>query len=587
MNSYDFQISAYAPRDVDVWTRASCPFCTPSRKNKRVKDLSVTRHKDDSVGYLCHHCGVQGIVTNKPQREKTRVAPVTPAEIASTLPPALVSFLDGRKISPHIAEAWGIKIEKQYIPAMGTYTDCIAFPHTVKGSVTSVKYRATDYKGFACKGAPVAFYGIDKVTMPDRGGSMTICEGELDCLSLAQVGIENPVSVPNGAGGLTVSPEGKIDPKDDKKFSYLWAAHDLLERASKVVIATDNDAPGDALAEELARRIGKAKCWRVMYPSGCKDANDVLKLHGEAGLREIWDKAEPWPVAGLYDADHYVSAVHDLYEKGQSSGISTGINAVDELYTVVPGQVSIVTGIPGSGKSEFIDQLACNLAEMQNWKIAICSFENPPHLHISKLIEKRMRKPFHHGNPGRMTRDEWRTGQQWVNDHFHFIEQSDGQSMTIESILERARISVLRHGCRGLIIDPYNYIHRPRDSSETQWVSDMLSDIRRFAIAHDVHVWFVAHPQKLQRFDGSVPVPGGYDISGSAAWYAKADMGVTVHRASEPNLTLVRVWKVRFKWAGSLGDAYLAYDPKNGTYTDGRLTPIEITVGKETTTRDD
>ena len=55
-------------------------------------------------------------------------------------------------------------------------------------------------------------------------------------------------------------------------------------------------------------------------------------------------------------------------------GESTGIDSVDKLFTIAPGQLSVVTGIPGSGKSEFIDQLMINLARNSGWKFAVASF---------------------------------------------------------------------------------------------------------------------------------------------------------------------------------------------------------------------
>ena len=42
---------------------------------------------------------------------------------------------------------------------------------------------------------------------------------------------------------------------------------------------------------------------------------------------------------------------------------------------VVPGELAIVTGVPNSGKSEFIDALLTNLTENEGWSFAMCSME--------------------------------------------------------------------------------------------------------------------------------------------------------------------------------------------------------------------
>jgi hypothetical protein len=58
------------------------------------------------------------------------------------------------------------------------------------------------------------------------------------------------------------------------------------------------------------------------------------------------------------------------------------------LPQVVPGELTIVTGLPNSGKSEWIDALAVNLARREGWRIALCSLENSAKEHGRKLMEK-------------------------------------------------------------------------------------------------------------------------------------------------------------------------------------------------------
>ena len=130
-----------------------------------------------------------------------------------------------------------------------------------------------------------------------------------------------------------------------------------------------------------------------------------------------------------------------------------------------------------------------------------------------------------------------------------------------------------RYGIRGLVIDPYNELDHQRagNVSETEYVSHMLTKIKRFAQVAGVHVWFVAHPRQLQQWRGDAP--GLYDISGSAHFVNKADHGLVVHRnrdpaAENPAEVQILVRKVRNKIAGTLGDAVLVYDRVNGRYID-------------------
>ena len=210
-----------------------------------------------------------------------------------------------------------------------------------------------------------------------------------------------------------------------------------------------------------------------------------------------------------------------------------------------------------------------NLARREGWKFAIASFENPPPLHIAKLSEKYIGKPFFHGMTERMSSEQKTEALHWIKDHFLFLENKGGDSATIDSILDRAKQAVMRLGVRGLVIDPYNYIESSKGvDNEHQGINEMLTRLVSFARAHDVHIWFIAHPAKMMtNQDGSTPVPKGMNISGSAAFFAKADLGITVHLDKDKNVE-IHCWKCRFKWVGTTGTINLDYDIPTGRYSD-------------------
>jgi twinkle protein len=232
----------------------------------------------------------------------------------------------------------------------------------------------------------------------------------------------------------------------------------------------------------------------------------------------------------------------------------------------------IVTGFPGSGKSEFFDHICMNLSLNEGWTHAVCSIENPVHMHMSKLAEKYIGKPFFGGAAPRMSADERDKARSFINDHYLFFDQRDDESLTIDAILERGKEAVMRLGVKTLTIDPYNYLEKSNDCSETDYVSVMLSKARKFSAVHGVAVIIVAHPQKvLSNKDGVFPVPNGMTISGSAHWFNKADFGVTVHRPLDGGVE-VHTWKVRFKWQGERGVVNVGYDITNGRYYDPTTT---------------
>jgi twinkle protein len=454
----------------------------------------------------------------------------------------------------------------------GQNRNAVGFIYGPRENPAAIKWRSMDSKHFICENAPKTFYGIESLDADQE--DLIVVEGECDVIALGSIGIK-AVSCPNGAP-MKVS-QNRVDPEEDTKFSFVWEERERLEKCKRIILATDADEPGEALAEEVARRVGRAKCWRVQFPKGVNDSNEALQSLGPAATKRLFENPTPVPLSGVYSAEDYLDLVQDVYINGHGKGVSTGLTGIDELFTIAEGQLSVVTGLPSSGKSEFIDQIMVNLAQKHSWKFAVCSFENPPHLHISKLAEKITAKPFFEGVNQRMTPEELDDAVDFINQHFVFLESKDGGLSTIDSIIDRIKQAVFRLGCRGAVIDPYNFIEH-HGQEEHHSISMMLTKITSFCKAHGIHVWFVAHPAKMYpRDDGTYAVPKGMSISGSAAWFAKADLGVTVHRTDD--CVEVHCWKSRFKWVGKQGVAKLNYNVVNGIYTDDLPAPNYAGLG--------
>ena len=265
-----------------------------------------------------------------------------------------------------------------------------------------------------------------------------------------------------------------------------------------------------------------------------------------------------------------------LYRSGGlRPGSSTGWPSLNEFYTIAPGQWTIITGVPGSGKSEWLDALAVNLCETEPWKFAVYSPENFPTVtHLAKLIEKRIRKPFNQGPTPRMSEQEYADGAFWVMEHFFWLATDLKTPDELIATALRYQHPSYRFG---IILDPWNALEHQRNGmTETDYVSFILTEVQKLARGTDAHVWLVVHPAKIQRNkDGTRPVPTPYDISGSAHWYNKADNIITVHRqqaapaTGEPERRFdveIHVQKVRFKHCGHVGGAMLRYDRLAGRY---------------------
>lgn len=551
-------------------TKTTCPRCSASRKKRNYPCLNV--NVDEGM-WNCWHCGWSGTLKGGEwQRPEIRKEYRRPDYVANStgLPETVIKWFAERGITEKVIKRNSIGYGPIYMPQIEEETTAIQFPYYRGGEVINVKYRDGRKNFRMAAGAERVLYGINDIA------EVTIwVEGEMDKLAVEVAGFPNCVSVPDGAP----APDSK---SYESKFDFLAAPE--LAKVRTHILAVDNDAPGKRLQEELARRLGSERCLIVEWPDGCKDADDVLMQHGLDALSACIETAKPLPIVGAYDVADLVGELDTYYAEGMPRGADTGWPLLDRHYSARPGEWTLVTGIPGHGKSEFLDALTINLAARHGWRFGIFSPENQPFsLHLAKLAEKYTGKPFNPGPTERMTRTEFDMAATWLDGRYTFILP---ETPTIDAILDIAKALVLRKGIRGLVIDPWNEIEHGKEpgQSETEYISLALSRIRQFARAHGVHVWLVAHPAKLYKeANGKYPVPTPYDVSGSAHWRNKADNCIAVWRdTTEGDRTVeVHVQKIRHKITGRIGKVDLSYDPVTGRYFDSHGTPAPILIDRK------
>lgn len=530
--------------------KTTCPECTDTRKNK--KDLCLSVDIDEGL-WNCHHCSWKGRVFEK--KSKQYLKPLPRIEKLSKV--TLNYFETVRKISNNTLLRLGVTEAKEWMPSAESEVTCVCFNYYRGDDLVNIKFRGPNKSFKLAKDSELIFYNINAIENEDQ---CVIVEGEIDCLTLHECGIYNVVSVPNGAS------------KGSQKLEYLDNCWEQFKDKKKVVLMVDGDAAGFALREELARRLGREICWRVEYPEGCKDANEVLLKHGKDAVVQMYQVATPWPIEGVLTMDDMYDDVVNFYENGYPPGVKMGLDEFDELISFMPGQLTVVTGIPGSGKSEFIDMVMCLSAKNHDWSWAVCSFENQPSsMHVTKLIEKFTGKafPFRKNPEARVTVADVKYGIHLVDKFFHFININQVE-VTLTALLAKAKELVVRKGIKGLLIDPWNYIEHkiPKGYTETQYISECLTEIKTFALKTDVHVFLIAHPTKMlkDRTTGKYEVPTLYSISGSAHFFNKPDNGICVYRDFISGLVDVHIQKVRYSWLGKVGNCSFQYDTQTRQY---------------------
>jgi twinkle protein len=546
--------------------KTTCPQCSPTRGKKNTRCLSVNLDKGvwhcwhyEWSGSLAKGCDMPSQPSRHPKvYRKPTYAP--PAELSQPM----VEWFAARGIPEAVMQRNRVAYGPIYMPQLEDEVEAIQFPYYRQGEVVNIKYRDFDKNFRMAGGAERVLYGLDDV----QGDTLIWVEGEADKLAVEVAGHVSCVSVPDGAP----SPNTK---DYQTKFDYLASAEELLGPIRQHIIAVDDDLPGEKLAAELIRRLGPERCWRVQWPSGCKDANDVLMRDGPEALAECIQNAQPCPIAGIVRVRDLSDALAMLYVEGLPSGLSPGWDALASLYTVRPGELTVVTGIPAHGKSALLSAMLINLAMQQGWTFAVCSPENIPlERYVARLLELYEGAPFSAGVIQRMSREMLEQAKTWLDAHACFL-LSEEQSPPVVHLLDLARTQVFRMGVKGVLIDPWNELDHSRTShlQETEYISQALSQIRHFVRQHQVHVWLVAHPTKLQKGnDGHYPVPTAYDIAGSAHWRNKADNVLSVWRdvTAADHRVQVHVQKIRFREVGHLGMVELVFDPLTGRFQECR-----------------
>ena len=531
-----------------------CPECTPGRKKQNTKDLSV--NVSDGV-WNCHHCGWSGGLSKKKDQMFPSKVYATPVYREPLVENKTAEYLEERGISVENQLKFNVSCEQAWFPQTQKEENCIVFNYFIDGELVNRKYRDGKKNMKMEKDCRLVMYNPVKVKKK-KADTIYITEGEIDCLTLLECGFVDVLSVPNGAPAENTDLEN-VD------LSYLETINEIFSEYGKVVLVMDSDKVGERFRDELARRIGYERSSRAHYPLDCKDINDVLVKHGQEAVVDCIKKAREYPVKGLHAADYFGSQVLDFFDNGFESGVQTGWMDVDKVYTPRRREFTVLTGMPGSGKSVWLDNLMVHIAAKSKWKFLVFSPENAPcERHIANLAEIIVGKPFDKHYNGHMSKEELTQAQEIIHKYFYFImPENDG--FTIDGILELSKTAVFKYGVKGVVIDPWNEIdHNRGPLSETDYISKSLTKIRNFSRVNNVHTWIVAHPTKLQKDKktGDYPAPTPYDISGSSNWRNKADHCICVHRNFETSTTAVLSQKVRFKECGKIGEAILKFDIK-------------------------
>ena len=531
-----------------------CPLCSHTRKPKNQKAKCASYDWERGLG-TCHNCNTSfqlHTYQRKGASEKEYVRPVDKVEdynITGDPEQKVLKWFKTRGISAQTLIDLQVGEGLEYMPQTGKTENTIKFNYFMGDQLINVKYRDGRKNFKLYKGAEKVFYNINSIVGYEY---CIITEGEMDVLALHEAGIPNSISVPNGAT------------LNSNNLDYLDNCIDYFEDKEKIILAVDSDEAGQALQSELVRRLGAEVCFLASFDD-CKDANEYLIKYGKEKLAERISQSRPVPLENVTTFKDIEDEVTDFVRNGFKKGYQVGLDNFDQIFSTYTSQFITVTGIPSSGKSDFVDQMVVGYNRNYGWKTAFASPENAPtYLHAHKLMRKTWE-----GMPtsADIHGDKWNTIANHVNDNYFFI---DMERYTLESVLRKGAELVKRKGIKCLVIDPFNKIRDVDCKTEdvNRYTMEYLTKIETFAKKFDVLVFIVAHPTKMYKDkDGKIEEPTMYNIKGGGEWYDASYHGILVHRDYDAKTVKAKILKVKFQNLGENGaEAHFKWEPKSGCF---------------------
>ena len=539
-NQYDLQVGKQ---------EGLCPLCSTDRKPENQKRKCASYDWERGLG-TCHNCNRTFQLHTYQRKGNVDRVYVKPLHANIEVPGTKVQeWFKSRGISQATLTDLKVSEGPEFMPQTSKVENAIHFNYYIGDELINIKYRDGRKNFKLYKGAEKIFYNINNIVGYEY---CIIVEGEMDALSIYEAGIPNVVSVPNGAT------------LNSNNLDYLDNCIDYFTDKEKIIIAVDQDEPGQALQQELVRRLGAEVCYLADFED-CKDANEYLLKYGKEKLVSRITGAKPVPLENVTTFRDIEGEITDFVQNGFKPGFQVGLPNFDEIFSTYTGQFITVTGIPSSGKSDFVDQMVVGYNQNYGWKAAFASPENAPtYLHAHKLMRKVWQDMPRKSDIGT---DKWNQVANHVNDNFFFI---DMERYTLESVLRKGAELVKRKGIKCLVIDPFNKVRDVDAKTEdvNRYTMEYLTKIEIFAKKYDVLVIVVAHPTKMYKdANGRIEEPTMYNIKGGGEWYDASYHGILVHRNYEEKTVKAKILKVKFQNLGENGaEAHFKWEPRSGCF---------------------
>lgn len=500
-----------------------CPECQGGQhKDKYTFSINL-----ESGAFACQRgkCGYRGHFVElcrdfgfklefaKPVNYKRLAQPIKPMKPNEKV----YKYLEARGISQSVAERYEIAQSHKAHPVIeggkqvGSKNNVMVIPfYDPDGILRYIKYRDMDYKKgdkihgnkeWPEKDTEPILFGMREAT--DFTKPLVITEGQMDALSLVQAEVPNACSVPMGMNN----------------FKWVQPALEWIKKFPEVIIFGDNDNGHISLINELKSRMPgiPMKYVPLICYLGEKDANDILKVYGAEAVRKAISGATIPTIKNVKS----FSDVQDV-DINTIPKIKTGMKEIDSLIKgLCVGQVILVSGKRGDGKSTFVSQLAANaLGQDKNifvYSGELASFHTKRWLNCQLAGNDYFTEPGY--EPGTQTIgsdtlkkiNEWYRGKAWIYDNQYLPDdRTELASLpdTIEQVIREYDVNLV---CIDNLMTAMEEVHDKDNLYVAQ--SNFVGRLKKIAMQYNVVIILVAHPRKNNgQFDNDT-VSGSSDIT--------------------------------------------------------------------------
>ncbi|KAI7897003.1 mitochondrial helicase twinkle [Mucor mucedo] len=270
----------------------------------------------------------------------------------------------------------------------------------------------------------------------------------------------------------------------------------LLQRFTRVYIWMDDDMDGQLASERFAHKIGDSKCLIVNTRLGDKmgPINAYDALQAKKDMLQIVASARRIKHDQIVDfrdlrEEVYNEIIHPDQSRGVQSSDLPALNKIMKGHR--PGELTILTGPTGAGKTTIISQLSldyCQSGVPTLWG----SFEI-----LNKRLAKKMLFQFAGKDISLVPSEFEEIADRFQELPLYFLKFFS--STAIKDVLKACHHAVYAYDVRHIVLDNLQFmLSQQGRSSLDKWdlQDNAIAEIRQFATEQDVHITLVVHPRK-------------------------------------------------------------------------------------------